>query len=82
LCSEKERLLRANVMLACILGCDHLFEVGYIYVDCAGVIRRRAGLVATVDLDVWISNIEGLSCSAFSRASARYFAWHRDGWIM
>lgn len=76
-CSDEERAQLSNLMLACTFGCDHLFELGYIYVDSAGTIRRTPGRVATPDLDVLIFPLEGRPTRAHNERSSSYFAWHR-----
>jgi hypothetical protein len=77
-CTAEERLQLDNIMRACTLGCDHLFELGYVYVDSAAKIRRRPGEQTTPDLEAVIARLEGRSCSAHTSDSERYFAWHRD----
>ncbi|OWV13603.1 hypothetical protein B5D80_00235 [Micromonospora wenchangensis] len=73
--SYHERLDNANVMAACLLGCDALFEYGHIYVDAEGRIRPgRAFGTAAVEP---VSALDGRSCAAFDAASAPYFAAHR-----
>ncbi len=77
--TEKERRDLANVMIACTLGCDHLFELGYLYVDADGTIRDREIAGATAELRNAIAGVAGGSCQAHNPASARYFAAHREG---
>lgn len=74
--SHQERQDLDNVMFACVLGCDSLFEHGYVYIDTGGYIHasdqvRGEGLTAA-------SQRLGVSCSAYSEKSADYFAWHRE----
>ncbi|MGD1055785.1 MAG: hypothetical protein ABR992_00070 [Solirubrobacteraceae bacterium] len=78
-CSEHERRDEANIMPACTLGCDHLFELGYIYVDTAGSIRAtdRATTNATTAVAHAVGRLAGRTCKAYSTSSAQYFAWHR-----
>lgn len=79
LCTDDERRDLSNVaMLACVFGCDALYEIGYLSVSDDGTI-----LVAKDDghLDAaagHLANFAGKSCSAFSEGSASYFAWHRE----
>ncbi len=77
-CSEDERRALANVMPACTLGCDHLFELGYIYVDGGGSIERSNRSSVTTALGEAIALLEGRRCSVHSDASEPYFAWHRE----
>jgi len=76
-CSEEERLAVANIMPACTLGCDHLFELGYVYVDERGAVRRGADRNITTALKASIAALEGLTCSVHAEISEPYFAWHR-----
>jgi hypothetical protein len=77
-CSEQERRDEANIMLACTLGCDHLFELGYIYVDVRGVIRAAGRAAGAPAIEAAVARLAGRACAAHTRASSRYFAWHRD----
>ncbi len=77
-CSEQERRDLANVMFACTLGCDHLFELGYIYVDAAGTIQPRDAGPATAELQEALGHLIGRSCDGHSQASEPYFAAHRE----
>ncbi len=74
-CSEKERMDTANVsMLACLFGCDALFEFGYIVVGESGVMQVGNPLPEQVG-----NRIEGLvgrKCRAHDEQSRGYFAWH------
>jgi hypothetical protein len=78
LCSEHERRDLANVMFACTLGCDHLFELGYIYVDSGGTIRPRGQASSTPKLAEAIARLDGRACAAYGPASATYFAAHQQ----
>jgi hypothetical protein len=71
-----ERLDPANVMAACLLGCDALFEHGYIQVDSVGFVRptlaEHEALVPT------LSPAVGRRCTAFRDSSRHYFAAHAE----
>ena len=69
------RLDPHNLMFACVLGCDSLFEHGYVYVDVAGYIHASEH----ADDQALVTAVERLGsiCSAFSKKSADYFTWHR-----
>jgi hypothetical protein len=77
-CTEQERLDLANIMVACTLGCDHLFELGYIYVDTDGAIRLAEKVSQTAALAEAAGELEGRRCSAHQESSAKYFDWHRE----
>ncbi|MFW5421065.1 hypothetical protein J0910_31095 [Nocardiopsis sp. CNT-189] len=77
-CTDMEFFDVANLMPACALGCDELFEHGHIYVDGEGVIRPGSNTTATKDLQKAVSLLEGKECAAFSDDSSAYFAFHRQ----
>ncbi|SHJ17566.1 hypothetical protein SAMN05421803_10446 [Nocardiopsis flavescens] len=72
---HQERSDLSNVMFACTLGCDSLFEHGFVYVDAGGRIRpsskAQGGALSTAAQRL------GEHCLAFSTKNADYFAWHR-----
>lgn len=73
---EKERKdFDSIAMLACSLGCDKLFEDGYVAVDGSGriVAAREPG---TGDLSKHISALVGRSCGAHNDRTAPSFANH------
>lgn len=75
-CSEKERLDSGVVMLACVLGCDALFDKGAIFVDETGVIQATGKFGDHPDLLAFIGELKGKVSSAYSPRSAQYFDWH------
>lgn len=76
-CSENERMDTRNVsMLACLFGCDALFELGYVVIDEQGIIER--GSRGSEQVADRISDILGLRCPAHGDDSRQYFAWHRQ----
>jgi hypothetical protein len=75
-CTPDELRDLNNIMAACALGCDELFEHGYVAVDDAGVIAARR--IATGDLGMAVSRIAGRQCAAHGAASHDYFAWHQN----
>ncbi|GAB3564520.1 HNH endonuclease [Arthrobacter alkaliphilus] len=76
-CSEKERMDTRNVsMLACLFGCDALFELGYIVVDESGLIQ--ACKPASKQVSARIEGLAGRKCRAHDERSRGYFAWHRQ----
>lgn len=80
LCSHDEKLdYRNNVVAMCKMGCDDLFERGYLCVT-DGVVginsRKETGL--TPALRMRIANIAGRHLALPSASSASYFAWHKE----
>ena len=75
--SEADRLnFDAAAMLACALGCDALFELGYVTVDAAGDVRT----MSMPDPALWpvLKTLEGSRCLAFSEATEKNFEVHRQ----
>ncbi|MEV0290995.1 hypothetical protein AB0H36_43285 [Kribbella sp. NPDC050820] len=71
-CTDKERRDLSNIaMAACTLGCDALYEYGYLTVDEEG--RLRSDDTASVDL----RRFHGQVAPAWNRQREKYFAWHR-----
>jgi hypothetical protein len=75
-CTEKERLDSAVVMLACVLGCDSLFDKGAIYVDKSGTIRSSDQFSDHPDFLTFVEQLEGKVSAAHTERSAKYFEWH------
>lgn len=76
-CSEQERRDLQNVaMMICVLGCDSLYERGYIAVDNEGIVIAATGL-KTEALEVVIESLAGNTCLRFNDATAGHFGWHR-----
>lgn len=81
-CTEDERKDFDNVgMLACLLGCDSLFEHGLIAVDQGGAILISNAVAehATPALTSFIEErLAGRSSAWWTYAREPYFAWHRQ----
>lgn len=75
-CTEKERIDPLVVMLACVLGCDSLFDRGFIYIDQNGIIKVSSKSDDYPDLSQFVSAIDGQLAKAFSETAKDYFAWH------
>lgn len=76
-CTEKERTdFAATAMLVCALGCDVLFEWGYIVVGPSG--RIRPGRPAeTQELERAVDQLIGGICTAHNESTAANFQAHR-----
>ncbi|GLY32501.1 hypothetical protein [Kineosporia sp. NBRC 101731] len=73
-CTESERLDIPNIaMPACLLGCDALYERGYITVDGEGTVRR--GRTAEPHL-LAQDQLIGRKLTINNATRAEYFAWH------
>jgi hypothetical protein len=75
-CTEKERIDPSVVMLACVLGCDSLFDKGFIYIDQKGIIKVSRKTDGYPDLSQFVSAIEGRVAKAFSENAKDFFSWH------
>jgi hypothetical protein len=75
-----ERRNLANVLAACLFGCDELFEHGYLYVDAAGRIQINDanGRRSTTDLLAVANGLGNRTCAAATPESADFFTWHRQ----
>lgn len=78
-CSVEERLDAENiVMVACSLGCDALYEQGYVSVDEHGMIIATSSDDLTRDVEDHVRFLAGRTCAVHKDGSGRYFQWHRD----
>lgn len=75
LCTEEQRRDLANVMAACLLGCDELFEHGLVRVGTDGAIAAGSG-EWTPDLEEAVDQLVGRRCTAHDDRSAEYFQAH------
>ncbi|KAM9863703.1 hypothetical protein ACI1US_00402 [Leucobacter sp. BZR 635] len=73
-CSDTEKRDLDNVMSACTLGCDELFERGYLTVDAGGIVQTA--FTGFTDLASSVGSLQSRVCSAFGPESKPYFAWH------
>lgn len=75
-CTQTERMDTFNLsMLACLFGCDALYELGYVVVDNDGTIKR--GIRRSLKLESKLSAILDRRCPCFTDESSQYFEWHR-----
>ena len=79
-CTDDEKRDLASVaMLACRMGCDQLFEYGYVSVDDTGTVRAALETCSPSSaLASYLNRLEGEECAAFHAESAPYFEWHRS----
>ena len=77
-CSDDQKKDLANVMPICLLGCDRLFEGGYLHVNDAGVVCGPLTATSPSRLHQVLKSLNGKSCGAFNDASAPFFKWHRE----
>jgi len=76
-CTHAERLNIPHVaMIACKLGCDALFEAGYIGVTDGGTITLSPIVPTSLAADGYLQRLTGRAVAAASGRRAAYFAWH------
>jgi len=74
-CTDTEKRDFENVVtLMCKVGCDDLFEKGYVFVKDGEVVKNKKCLT-TPSLDKVISEIEGNKVSNWI-GSSKYYLWH------
>ncbi|MEU5580972.1 hypothetical protein ABZ791_30310 [Streptomyces huasconensis] len=76
--TREERLKTANIMPACLLGCDELFEQGYVYVTAGGTIAVSDKANTTPHLAEAAKTLDGNHVADWSDHRAHFYAWHRD----
>ncbi|AIS00395.1 hypothetical protein [Streptomyces glaucescens] len=75
--TRQERRMMANIMAACLIGCDELFEHGYVYVTEAGTVAVSPKCEATPDLAETAKALEGRVVADYGPHRAPFYAWHR-----
>lgn len=76
ICTEEERKDFGSVaMLICNLGCDALFEWGYLIVDASGTVRAGKS-PETAGVKEAVLEVAGNDCLAFNVRTASTFAAH------
>ncbi|MEV6769677.1 hypothetical protein AB0N05_13720 [Nocardia sp. NPDC051030] len=78
-CTEEERKDLKNIgMLACTVGCDSLFEHGYIGVDQGGKLLISNAVKKSDDVSRHVDDyLRGHSSPWWTSTREPYFAWHR-----
>ena len=72
-CSHKERIDLNIVMPACKLGCDDLFEKGYVIIDSKGFIKTNLHETYSPDLAKYVEQYRGKQCTFHNKDTAKYF---------
>ncbi|RAO30226.1 hypothetical protein ONO86_05555 [Micromonospora noduli] len=79
ICTDTERRDLSHVgVLACVFGCDALFETGYISVNKNGKIVTSISESEHKAVAAKLADLEGRLVSAHTEASGIYFAWHHS----
>lgn len=78
LCTKEERLDVENIVLPmCKLGCDDLYEKGYILVEC-GIVGINRSKKLTPRLEAYLDNIKGARCFGWKVEMEKYFEYHNN----
>ncbi|MEV5085835.1 hypothetical protein AB0K74_46505, partial [Streptomyces sp. NPDC056159] len=79
-CSEEERWDLNNIaMLACLLGCDSLFEHGFVAVEEGGQLTVSPVAASAPAVAKYIDeHLAGRSIAWWSTEREQYYAWHRS----
>lgn len=77
-CDKKEKLDIENIAAPmCRMGCDPLFEFGYISVR-EGVVVKHPSIEASDAILQYIDSVSGNAVPAWNTKTRRYFDWHRN----
>jgi hypothetical protein len=77
-CTDQEKVdIPAVAMIACALGCDALFEHGYIVVNSEGLIESTIRSDGDSHLSEMVEMLQGRRVTDLNIESAPYFDWHR-----
>ena len=75
-CTDQEKKDFKVVMPACHLGCDKVYEDGYVIVK-DGIIKNNiTSKPSTDDLRTFISSITDNKCKYYDNETAKYFKYH------
>lgn len=72
-CSEEERKNLNIVMPLCKLGCDEMFEKGFILVNAEGLVEVNQDKVTTSDLEMYLLQVKDNACSHFNNDTKQFF---------
>ncbi len=76
-CSLEERRDACHIAFAvCVLGCDALYEKGFVSVTDVGCVVTATGGDVPAELKRRLRAIEGRRCQAWDEGNAKYFDWH------
>ena len=78
-CTKAEKIDIPEVaMIACILGCDALFEHGYVTVTDDGIVQATMKSESEEHLRQMVQALHGRTVTNFNPDSVSYFTWHRN----
>jgi len=77
--SAEKRDYQNNVVPMCTLGCDELFERGYVVVR-DGSVQKGRKVASTPAVEDYIAQIVDRLCLSYYRGSDLYFNWHSQAY--
>lgn len=76
-CTNKERKDINNVVFPiCNIGCDVLYERGYIGINEKGKILTTKSLSTTREVKRILARLKNRGCSHWQEGNSKYFSWH------
>ena len=76
-CTQDDKRDVYNIaMPMCALGCDPLFEKGYISVQDGVIVVSKASQSSGTELVKVLNILEGKICGSWNENNKKYFAWH------
>lgn len=80
-CNDNEKRDLNVVMPACHLGCDKIYEFGYVVVKDGLIKGNLSSKVVTKDLVNYIDKIKDKKCSFYKEETKKYFKHHENKFI-
>ena len=77
-CSEDEKRDINIVMPACYLGCDKLYEDGYLIVKNGKVKSNTTKKITTTSIENYLENLEEKDCVYYKENTKQYFEFHEQ----
>ena len=77
-CSAKERKDLNVVMPVCKIGCDDLYERGYLIVDGEGRLKKNESKSIPTELDSFMLQYREKICTHFNESTREYFRYMRE----
>lgn len=67
-------------MPVCKVGCDGLFENGYLIVNSNGEVCRNGSVAVSTDLETILTYVEGNICTRFNEQTEEFFTYSRESY--
>lgn len=76
-CTFKEKKDFYNIVFpVCLLGCDSLYEKGFLGVNQSGFIEVSSCLNSSKSITSFLSRLNGKKCFCWNKNNSKYFSWH------